>query len=263
MKKYIIDDFGYCCSYENKIKMIKNIGFDGIFLNMRENKKPINLDIILEKIKICKKNNVDILFAHLPIDERLNLFWSNGFSNKYFNEVVENIRILYNNGVKSFVIHSYYKKVNNFHDNNIIKTFFKLKEITNKLDINIFIENVDYFFQDKLVFENLSNTFNICYDMGHENAFYLENQKNFIIDNFSDKIYALHLHDNNGLKDEHKIPFSENCNVDFLKLKKIKHIKSLPLTLESKMNKTNDFFIAQQFLKEAFSSLLKIEKLLN
>ena len=43
MKKYIIDDFGFTGDYEEKIKMILDAGFDGVFLNMRQNKQPLNL----------------------------------------------------------------------------------------------------------------------------------------------------------------------------------------------------------------------------
>ena len=224
---------------------------------MRENKKPIDISIIIKKIEICKKCGMEIVFAHLPIDERLNNFWK-GEDESYFQEIKRDIEILNFYGIDKFVMHSYYKNCGVELNDNIIKFFIRLRAEIDK-NIEIYIENVDFFEQDRYVFENLKGKYKFCYDIGHENCFYTAPcQKDYITKNFSKDIGQLHLHDNNGQKDEHKIPFSENCNVDFSKLSKLDNIDKLKLVLESKMEKSEDDKKAREFLKSASESIDKI-----
>lgn len=261
MKKCIIDDFGYIGEYSKKIQLIKENGFDSVFLNMRENKQPIPLEKILEKVEECNRQNMNILFAHLPIDTRLNDLWKN-VNSEYKKEIKSMIYKLSQRNVKVFVIHSYYKFVE-VSQNIIIKNLTEISQYAIQNGCEILIENVDYFNQDKFVFENMRAITKLCYDIGHENAFYKAEEKDYLLKNFSTDIRALHLHDNNGEQDEHKIPFSDNCNVDFTKLKKINNIKSLTLTLECKMEKSDSEQRANMFLKKSKESLDKIEKIIE
>lgn len=263
MEKCIIDDFGYNADYLTKIRLIKNSGFTSIFLNMRENKKSIKTSFILKKIKICQKEKISILFAHLPIDEKLNTFWVDDLKNNYLKTTIKTIKALSKKGIKLFVIHSYYKDIGVPLNDKVINNFLKLKKYATKIGVEILIENVDYFNQDKYIFEGLKNEFNFCYDIGHENSFYKDEEKNYLLDHFPNKIKALHLHDNNGKKDEHKLPFCNACNVNFDKLRKIKNIKNLPLTLECKMEKSDDEEKAKIFLEKAMQSIKQIEAIIN
>ena len=262
MKKYIIDDFGFTGDYTDKIMAIKRCGFDGVFLNMRQNKMPLPVSIMTKKIDVVKKCSMDIVFIHLPVEPDYNTMWTKNYKD-YVNVIVNYIKLFSSYGIKNFVMHSYYKNIPIQINDNIIKSFSDIKSLTKNCNVNIYIENVDYYFQDEYVFENLKNDYMICYDIGHENAFYTDEQKDYLTNNFSFNIKMLHLHDNNGKTDEHKIPFSDGCSVDFYKLKKISSIKDIPLTLECKMEKTDDITLAEDFLKKAFLSAEKIEKIIN
>lgn len=44
-----------------------------------------------------------------------------------------------------------------------------------------------------------------CYDSGHENAFTPDAD---YLDSYADRLFAMHLHDNDGHHDQHRLPFT-------------------------------------------------------
>ena len=53
----------------------------------------------------------------------------------------------------------------------------------------------------------------ICYDCGHDHCHFKDN---FDFEYFRDKIFAIHIHDNHGEKDEHLLPGDGSVDYDYV-----------------------------------------------
>lgn len=82
------------------------------------------------------------------------------------------------------------------------------------------------------------------------------------LNNFGDKLIALHLHDNNGKEDEHTLTkFSGSINWDNL-AKYLSLHKKLSLDYEI-FGKNNKNLSAEEYLNEAFLQAKKLEDLIE
>ena len=73
---------------------------------MRRNKQSISLEETEQKLIACRDMGLKVVFAHLPIDTRLNHFWQ-GTDETYFGEITDYINLVSGYGIKDFVMHSY------------------------------------------------------------------------------------------------------------------------------------------------------------
>ena len=89
--------------------------------------------------------------------------------------------------------------------NNAMKTWNKVKKYCEKINQKFSIENVfekDYTLHKKLLNKIDSNLCGICLDVAHHNVFAKNNLKEWFKE-FREKIFELHIHDNDGEKDWH------------------------------------------------------------
>ncbi len=97
------------------------------------------------------------------------------------------------------------------------------------------------------VFKNIkSEMLKFCFDSGHQNAF--SKDYNFL-KKYNDKLIALHLHDNNGQKDEHKLTkFGETINWQEIAKLLVNHPN---ISLDYELPQDNKYDISpQEFLNE-------------
>lgn len=135
--------------------------------------------------------------------------------------------------------------------------FKYIVEFSEKKGVNIALENLrrpDYL---DFIFTNINSArLGFCYDSGHENC-YTSNVD--LLERYGNKLVALHLHDNSGKEDEHKIPGEGNINWSSV-AEKIDSLKYQgPLTLEV-MNGFPERSLKvgpDEFLALAFHSLKK------
>ena len=71
-----------------------------------------------------------------------------------------------------------------------------------------------------------------CFDCGHENLY---NRGEGVLEAHSDKLSALHLHDNFGMSDDHMLPFDGKINWERLSARLAPVMGELPLTIETHM----------------------------
>lgn len=256
-KKYIYLDYGYSSSSEEKFALIKETGFDGVFLFAN--------DEFLENVNLAKKYQLDIETIHLPFQNVCNNLWiENEKSTEYVEDIKKWINIASENGIDKVIFHL---SQSTNPPKPTEKGFERLKEIVEvceKRGVYLALENLRYLDYLNLSLEKIkSDKLICCFDSGHANCF-TKNINEYDFMKYKGLIRCLHLHDNNGLKDEHLIPFMGN--IDFIKLSK--ELKKIgyngPLTLE--VMKTNSNSIKYEnlseidFLKMAFASLCKIEE---
>ncbi len=74
--------------------------------------------------------------------------------------------------------------------------------------------------------------FGLCFDSGHAS---LHPEAFALLDNYRHRLYALHLHDNDGKKDLHQLPFEGTNNLPNLAAQLNKGKVTCPITIESEV----------------------------
>ncbi|MFQ6056149.1 MAG: sugar phosphate isomerase/epimerase family protein [Methanosarcinales archaeon] len=89
------------------------------------------------------------------------------------------------------------------------KSLREISEIAREKNIKIALENArtnPYFLLELLEYTGNLDNIGIAYDLGHANIQFGNKEVIPFIERAKEKIFHLHLHDNNGVYDEHKIP---------------------------------------------------------
>lgn len=199
MNKGISFYFGYNNDIEERVKMIKDAGFDSVITNADSRFKSQN-GSIKTQCKLLKKYGLKLSSLHFQYrDDMLHYFWENGkIGEKLKKNLIKDLKIANKYGFSCVVVHlkGEYSKIG---ENRLLSVL----DFASKLNVPLAIENIDCqkLFLD--VFENIHHDMlRFCYDSGHNNVF----DKDFdYLDKFLDKLIAVHLHDNNAKLDQHTL----------------------------------------------------------
>ncbi len=89
------------------------------------------------------------------------------------------------------------------------KSLDGLYSFAKKHNVRIALENGDFELIQKILTEYPSDFVGLCYDSGHGN---MKPGSLTKLDSIKDRLISIHLHDNDGATDQHKIPFSGTIN---------------------------------------------------
>ena len=199
MQKGISLFFGFNINIEQRIKMIKDAGFDSVITNADPKFNKQN-GRISKQMKLLKKYNLQPSSLHMRYNQKdLPFFWEKG---KTGNLIERNLRrdlkIAKKYGFNCVVVHcaGQYSNIGE-------QRFLRILNLCQKLDIPLAIENL---LSSKLfieIFNKIKHPYlKFCYDSGHDNCD-KENYDYFSM--YGDKLIALHLHDNDGNSDQHTL----------------------------------------------------------
>jgi len=127
-----------------------------------------------------------------------------------------------------------------------------LQPIANHHGIRIAIENLDEFASPRqLISEYPPEYLGLCYDSGHGN---LANQRGLDeLATLTDRLIALHLHDNDGTGDQHKLMYTGT--VDWPRLAKLIARSSYRQCVSSEaMMRNTGITVEEEFLAQAFAA---------
>lgn len=264
MKKNIFFDYGYDSSIEEKAKLIKETGFDGVFLFADS-----SFD---EKYAMSVKYQLNVETIHLPFQKVCNLLWVDDESqNERVKEYLETIKKWIKIASEKHIDKVIFHLSQSLNPPQISKIGFeRLKKILvycEKYNVNLALENLRYLeYLDETLAHVSSKNLICCFDSGHANCF-TKNIEKYDFEKYKGLIKCLHLHDNHGDCDEHLIPFMGNIDYKKLmrELKKINYEGELTLeVINSKsayyLNKT---LCEKDYLKMALNSLEKLEEYFN
>lgn len=254
MKKGISFYFGYNIEPEERAKLIKKYGFDTVIIHADKKYNKQN-GTIKKQIKIFKKYGLEVSTLHMSYNnEELHYFWEVGkMGNKLTKNLIRDVKLAHKYGISCVVVHLFgtYSQIGE-------QRIRKVLNVCEKLNVPLAIENIDCQSVFLETFKHISHPYlKFCYDSGHNNAF----DKDYdYLDNFGDKLIALHLHDNNGQDDQHTL--EKYGNIDWEKIAKKIADKNLVLDYEIVMayreNET-----AEQCLKETKEMADRLEKLIE
>lgn len=265
MNKSIDFSYKYNSEYEDRINLIKESGFDSVFLYSQYKPK--------EYIDLIARSTLKIESLHLPykkiiegksVNSRyVNILWEEvPEAQIYVKELIEEVEFAHNYDINIVVMHITGGDNPPQMKESGVMNIEKVLNTCEKYNIILCLENLRRLDYLEYVFSSLhSDKLKFCFDSGHANCM-TKNIKNFPWDKFGDKLYYLHLNDNNGVKDQHLIPFKGNIDWDELMKIIYKYGNNIGLTLEVRSTEEiRNQYSESEYLKLCFDSLARLQNI--
>jgi L-ribulose-5-phosphate 3-epimerase len=199
------------------VDSVKKAGFNRVFMHWKDYE--YDGDDWEFSPSCIKEMGLKIIFTHLPY-RNINLIWGEKGNvdvliERYFRDINECKKY----GIPMVVMHLTTGFEVPMYNKTGIDRLKKIVEYAKKSGIKIAFENTKMRGYLDYVLANIKdNNVGICFDSGHYHA-YFNDEFDFL--KFKNKIFAVHLHDNDKSDDEHLIPFDGTINwTSLLKLLK-------------------------------------------
>lgn len=209
------------------IESINNAGFKNVFVQWYDNDWKYSQE---EQVKKCKEFGFNILFAHLGY-QNINAIWENGIEgDNLIERYKKDIKDCKENGIPMVVMHLTSKSKATMYGEVGLNRIRKITEYAKKLDMKVAFENTKIKGYLEYVLENIKDdNVGICFDVGH---YHVHFNDEFNFEFFKDRIFAVHLHDNDKSDDLHLMPFDGTIDWKYVmnKLKECNY--DGPITME-------------------------------
>lgn len=209
------------------IKAIKEAGFKNVFIQWYNKDWKYTQE---EQLKYIKQLGLNIIFAHLGYKD-INTIWEDGELEDYLVQKYKNdINICKENNIPMVVMHLTSHSSAPMYNEMGLDRIKKIVDYANELNIKVAFENTEIKGYLEYVLSNIKNeNVGICYDSGHCHAHFNDD---FNFELFKNRIFAVHLHDNDKSGDLHLLPFDGTINWNWV----VKNLKDNnyngPITLE-------------------------------
>ena len=215
---------------EESFKCIKNAGFDTVMLDWSDD-FPQQISKTQSALS-AMKCDLKIENGHLSFNN-INSLWEDNIDGEEKTlHLIDDIVLAGIYGISVLVIHPTSGNTPPPSSQIGLKRFGRLVEVALKNEIKLAFENIER--PDYIVplFERFTaDEVGFCYDVGHRNCY--TPQLN-LLEQFGDRLLAIHLHDNHGVFDEHCYPFcgTIDWNDEMDKIRKCDYKGSLALEVE-------------------------------
>jgi sugar phosphate isomerase/epimerase len=249
------------CSNYNKnnnpyetIDTIKETGFNNVFIEWYDKDWEVSQE---EQVRYCKEKGLNIVFAHLGY-ECINNLWieeETGIVDRYKKDIKD----CHDNGIDLVVMHLAHHMVAPAPNELGLSRIREIVEYAKSLNVRIAFENHrinDHFYY---VLNNIKDdNVGVCFDSGHAHAF---SNDDLDFDLFKDRIFAVHLHDNDQTADLHLLPFDGNIDWNMV-VDKLHYCNYAgPITLEIHYHRDYVNMNIKDFYNKAYESGLKVKEL--
>lgn len=241
------------------INSIKNANFKNVFVQWYDKDWEYSQQ---EQVNLCKKLGLNIIFAHLGY-QNINLIWKEGAEGDFLVQRYKNdIKDCYENGISMVVMHLTSKKTAPMYGTTGLNRIKQITEYAKSLNVKVAFENTKIKGYLEYVLENIKDeNVGICFDAGHYHV-HFNDEFNFEL--FKDRIFAVHLHDNDKSDDLHLLPYDGTINwQDVMNKLKENNYKG-PITLESVYS--NDYYSnisLDEFYKVGYERGMKLAEIIK
>lgn len=231
---------------------IKAAGFDSVIVWWGEEKH--------QHLKLARKFGLEICNVHLPFDD-IRKLWipNNSGSDDYASWLCGQINDCKNYGIEIAVIHVS-RGIDTYPPNEQgLDRLKRIVENAEKAKVIIAFENLRLLDYLDYTFDHIQSDYiGFCYDSGHQNCFSPERD---VLDDYKDKLIALHIADNDGNDDIHSLPY--DGTVDWMafakKLAEIKYTGVLSLEIQQDRNPIYEKLFPREFFELSFERAKKFE----
>ena len=242
------------------IDAIYKAGFKNVFVQYyhRETK---GLDE-LQQIDYCRKLGLNIVFGHLGYKNSrdINSIWLEGEKGeKVIDGFIEDFKVLKERQIELVVMHLVSGKEPPIHNEIGLNRIKRLVKHAKEIGIKIALENTRQRIYVEYILENIKDeNLGLCFDAGHYHCF---SKDEFNYSLFKNRIFVIHLHDNDKIGDWHLLPFDGNIDWNNVLTKLKENNYNGPITLEvcyryDYLNQSVD-----DFYKEAYERGRKLEEI--
>ena len=258
MNKYepavVVSNYNKKCNVFETIDAIYNAGFRNVFIEWYNKDWEISQE---EQLGYVKEKGLNVIFAHLGY-QNINDLWideETGIVDRYKND----IKICHENNIPMVVMHLTSKTEAPMYGEVGLKRIREICDCAQSLGVKVAFENTKIKGYLDYVIENIKNdNVGICFDSGHYHA-HFNDELDF--DKFKNRIFAVHLHDNDQSDDLHLLPFDGtlNWNETIRKLKESNY--EGPVTLEIHHHRDYVQMPVEDFYKKGYEIALKIKEI--
>lgn len=184
------------------INSIKKAGFKNVFVQWYDEDWEISQE---EQVRLCKENGLNIIFAHLGY-RTINQIWEDTLEGESLVEKYQNdIKNCSENGIKMVIMHLTTKRTAPMYNEIGLNRIRRIVEYAKKLNVKIAFENTRIRGYLEYVLGNIKDeNVGLCFDVGH---YHVHFNDDFNFEFFKDRIFAVHMHDNDKTDDQHLLPF--------------------------------------------------------
>jgi sugar phosphate isomerase/epimerase len=249
--------FGYKTSNKERFKLIKEAGFDTVCLWWGNEFGDYDEDKNLLPER-ARSIGLEVENVHTPFQET-NYIWTDSIN-------AEAIVDRYKNCILDCSTHNIPTAVVHLSSGNTpppiseigLDRIKAIVELAESKGVNIALENLRKPEYLEYVFSNIqAKRLGFCYDSGHENCFtkgidYLKL--------YGDKLMALHLHDNDGSDDQHKIPGEGTISWEAVarKIQATGYKGAMCLEISNEYSQLYSNILAEEFLKIAHEKAMNL-----
>ncbi len=260
MRKGISIYFGFKDenSHEERIKLIKEAGFDSIISNNDKKFKDQN-GSLKSQIKNFKKYGIRPSSLHMSYNQKdlPEFFKDSKMAKKMERRLKHDVKLAKKYNFSCVVVHLNCNEPSREVGFERIRRILKLCE---KKNIPLAIENVEDPDTFKALFNEIEHPYlKMCYDSGHNNC--IDPDFDYLT-NYTDKIICLHLHDNAGKNDDHTLNKYGTINWDEVASKLAKVPNELVLDYELLLCKRGNE-TREEVLNETFAQACQLEEMIN
>lgn len=241
--------FGY--QLRDRYNLIASTGFDNVMLQWGNEFVETEGQTELMP-ELARKAGLYVENIHTDF-KNTNLLWEDKLGwEDILNRYLSNVDDCYVHQIPTMVIHLTMGKNPPKMNPLGIERYKRLIERAEQKHINIAIENMRYTEYLDYVFSSInSDRLKFCYDSGHENCF---SKKGDLLDKYGDKLVALHLHDNDGIDDQHRIPGEGTIDWETItsKLKQANYKGSISIEVSNEFSEKDKNISIEMFLSKAY-----------
>ncbi len=251
--------FGYELKLEESFRRIRSAGFDQVLLWWGEFEGDIPLR---EQPEAARRLGLEVENAHAPFEGCNDLWRPEADGERYARELIGCIQGCAETGIPVLVVH-----LTDLADPPpwTLCGLERLKPVieeAEKRGITLAFENLRHAPQLRAVLESFdSPRVGYCYDSGHHHGWCKEEP---FLERYGHRLAALHLHDNDGVRDLHHLPF--DGNIDWKKitreLRETGYSGSVALEVQA-FTGYEDRMTAEEYLDRAVRSAARVRDLLD
>lgn len=240
-------------SFEDRLRLIKEAGFDSVMMNF---KTPAEFR---GEVDIIRKSGLRIENMHCPFGNgMMNRLWSDEDPAQTLMLIHSAIDCCSLYGIKTLVVHPSDGLEPPSVSQCGLKYFQGIVSYAEKKNVRTAFENIQRPEYLKTLFERLEGgNIGFCFDTGHENCF---SKGKDMLSEYGERLCALHIHDNNGEADSHLIPF--DGNIDFSETVKrlcaLDYRGAVSLEVMTDKSRLYDALTPELYIKRAYSAAKRL-----
>lgn len=255
MRKGITYFYGFNNNTDERVRIIKQAGFDSVITNA-DKKYAYQNGNFKHQIKLLKKYNLkpSSLHASYNRDELFNFFLDNKIGARIEKNLKKELKLAKKYGFSCLVVHFSGKPSQVGH-----QRLIRVLDYAQKVGVPIAAENLVDDSMIKYIMSFSHPYLGFCYDNGHRHCF---NPKQNYLKLFGNRLLCLHLHDNMGDKDMHTLNRFGNTNWEEV----AKLLAQCPLvSLDYELMPRNDLggMTAKEVVDECFKQACELEHMIE